>query len=208
MDDARGRRNHAKVPESLLAPAQELVALAVALKLDLGVALEGDGAPEEVHLHGVIDHQIDRDQGINLCGVAAQASDRRPHCGQIHDGWHSREILQDHPRRLEGHFPRRRRLRVPLRQRRDIFLRHQCAVAVSQQSFQQDFDRKRQAGKRPVAGRFQAIQAVYDGASPGSFECGSRPKNVLSFFHGPSASPACHDNAETCWLAGAARWLP
>jgi hypothetical protein len=44
VDDAGARRDDLEVVERRLAPAQELVALAVALVLDLDVALEGVGA--------------------------------------------------------------------------------------------------------------------------------------------------------------------
>ena len=42
MHDAGGRRHDAEVVERLLAPLQELVALAVALELALGVVEEGE----------------------------------------------------------------------------------------------------------------------------------------------------------------------
>ena len=45
VDDARVRRHDLEVPEARLAPAQESVALAVALELELGVAREGDAVP-------------------------------------------------------------------------------------------------------------------------------------------------------------------
>jgi len=196
VDNAGGRGNHAEAPEGLLAPAQELIALAIALKLDGGVALECAGAPEEVHLHGVIDHEVNRNQRIDLARVATQSLDRRSHGSQVHDGGHSRKILQDDARGLEGNFPGRRRLGVPLGQRRHIALRHQPAVAVPQQCFQQDFDRERQAGYGAVAGLFQAIQAIDHGAPAGGLDGGSRSKSVLTFVHCPSATPAYHNNAE------------
>ncbi len=61
MNDAGRRGNHAEVLESALPPPQELVSLAVALELDVGVDLERSQRPEAVHLDRVVDHQIDRD---------------------------------------------------------------------------------------------------------------------------------------------------
>jgi hypothetical protein len=56
--DARVGRDHAEVVERGLAPAQELVALAVALELELGVPLEGVAQAELVDLDRVVDHEL------------------------------------------------------------------------------------------------------------------------------------------------------
>ena len=58
--DAGVRRHDAEVVERGLAPAQEGVALAVALELELGVALEREPLGEHVDLDRVVDHQLDR----------------------------------------------------------------------------------------------------------------------------------------------------
>ena len=60
MADAGARRHDAEVVEGALAPAQELVALAVALELELDVLLEGIGVAEVVDHDRVVDHQVDR----------------------------------------------------------------------------------------------------------------------------------------------------
>ncbi len=60
MADAGARRYHAEVVEGALAPAQEGVALAVTLHLDIDVLLEGAAAGELVHHHRVVDHQVHR----------------------------------------------------------------------------------------------------------------------------------------------------
>src|SRR5690606_36067303 len=57
-------RNNLEVVEGALPPVQELVALAVALKLSFSVELQRFGYGEEVHLHRVVDHQVDRHQGV------------------------------------------------------------------------------------------------------------------------------------------------
>ena len=58
--DAGRRRHDAEVVEGLLAPAQERVALAVALELELGVDGEGARGAEGVDLDRVVDHQVRR----------------------------------------------------------------------------------------------------------------------------------------------------
>jgi hypothetical protein len=55
-----------------LAPAQELVALAVALELELDVLLERVRRAEEVDHHRVVDDEIDRHQRVDLLRVAAE----------------------------------------------------------------------------------------------------------------------------------------
>ena len=56
MDDAGVRRHDREVVERALAPAQERVALLVALELALGVDAERVARAERVDLHGVVDH--------------------------------------------------------------------------------------------------------------------------------------------------------
>ena len=85
MADAGVRRHHGEVLEGGLAPAQEGVALAVALELQLGVALEGEVLGEHVHLDRVVDHQLDRHQRVDAARVAAEVGHRVAHGGQVHD---------------------------------------------------------------------------------------------------------------------------
>jgi hypothetical protein len=55
VHDAHAGRHHAEVRQRLLAPLQELVALLVALELELEVVLLGGLAVERVDLHRVVD---------------------------------------------------------------------------------------------------------------------------------------------------------
>ena len=93
--------HHLEVVEGALAPAQELVALAVALVLDVDVALEGVGAAEDVDDHRVVDHHLGGRQRVDLVGVAAEVADRLAHGGQVDDAGHAGEVLHDHPGRGE-----------------------------------------------------------------------------------------------------------
>src|SRR6185312_15831054 len=81
-----------------LAPAQELVALTVALVFDLDVALEGVLPAEQVGDHRVVDHQVGGRQRVDLLGFAAQITDGLAHGGQVHDAGHTGEVLHHHPR--------------------------------------------------------------------------------------------------------------
>ena len=60
VHDAGAGRDDLELVERGLAPAQELVALAVALVLELDVALEGVGAAEDVGDDRVVDDQLGR----------------------------------------------------------------------------------------------------------------------------------------------------
>ena len=64
--DARVRRHRLEVRERALAPAEERVALAVALELERGVPLDREPRREVVDLHRVVDHELDRDQRVDL----------------------------------------------------------------------------------------------------------------------------------------------
>ena len=54
----------AQAVELALSPAQQLVALAVALELALRVDGEGDVGAELVDLHRVVDHEVDGLHGV------------------------------------------------------------------------------------------------------------------------------------------------
>jgi len=51
MDDAGLGRHHAEIPERILSPAKENVALAIALVLELRVQLQCVSPAEVIHLH-------------------------------------------------------------------------------------------------------------------------------------------------------------
>ena len=104
VDDADGRRHDAEVLECLLAPAEELVALAVAVEFDGHVAVHRVLPAEEVDLHRVVDHQVDGHQGVDLLRVAAEPLHGAAHGRQVDHAGHAGEVLQDHAGRLEGNF--------------------------------------------------------------------------------------------------------
>ena len=171
VDDAGRRRHHAEVVEGLLAPAQELVALAVALELDLGVLPSASGEPNDVHLHRVVHHQVDRHQRVDPLGVAAQPLHRRAHRGEVDDGGHAGEVLEDHAGRHEGQLDVLRRPRRSRRRRFvDVVRGHELAVDVAEHRLEQHLDRERKA--RRGRGRPPPSRARRDGRSrPGRSRC-------------------------------------
>ncbi len=148
MDDARVRRHDFEILERLLAPAQEGVALAVALELEVGVGLEGAGSAEFIHLHGMVDHQLGGLQRIDLLRIAAQLLHGVAHRCQIHHRGHAGEVLQQDARGHERDLLVRRRFGVPLGERADIFGLHRFAIFEAQQILQQDAQGVRQARGR------------------------------------------------------------
>ena len=72
MYDARCRRHHPQVLERILCPMQELVPLAIALKLPLGVIGKRLLVAKHVNLHRVIDDQIHRNLRIDAVRITAQ----------------------------------------------------------------------------------------------------------------------------------------
>src|SRR5207253_8004420 len=69
--DPRARRHDAERLEGLARPAEDRVALAVALVLALEVALVDLFRAEEVGLDGVVDDEIDRDERLDLPWILA-----------------------------------------------------------------------------------------------------------------------------------------
>ena len=160
VDNAGSGRHDAQVAERLLRPVQKLVALAVALELDLAVAQHGAGDAGEIDLHRVVDHQVDRDERVDLLRVFAQAGQGGAHAGQVVEHRDAGEILQQHPPREEAHGGALGVLRLPASQ-----AGHHQRLAGAQGVFEQDADGEGQAGKLRIAVLAELIQAV-DGAAP------------------------------------------
>ena len=96
VDDARPGRHDAQIPERGLRPAQELVALAVALVLALDVEGECVARAEAVDLDGVVDDEVGRDQWVDTRRVAPEVGHGVAHHREVHDGRHAGEVLHDH----------------------------------------------------------------------------------------------------------------
>jgi hypothetical protein len=115
MADAGARRDDGEVVERPLGPAEQRVALAVPLELELGVARERAAARELVHLHGVVDDELRRDLGVDPRRVAAEFAHRVAHRREVNDDGDAGEVLVQRARRLEGDLLRGLGLGVPAR---------------------------------------------------------------------------------------------
>src|SRR5207247_8023888 len=144
VNDADPWRNELERFERLLSPFQKLIALAVALEFHFQIELKGSRRTEEIHLHRVIDHQIDRHEWLNDFGVAAESLDCAAHRGQIDNQRHAGEILENDTCHDEWNFFVRRLLRVPVCQRFYIFAPDFLAVTIAQYRFEHDPNAHRQ----------------------------------------------------------------
>ena len=145
VHDPHAGRHDAERAERALRPAQQQVALDVALVLALDVVRVGLQRAGLVDLHGVVDHEVAGHERIDARRVAARARHRGAHRGEVDDGGHAREVLQQHARREERHALALARRRGPARQREHVLLAHVQPAGVAQQALEQDAHRVRQA---------------------------------------------------------------
>ena len=83
-----------EVLEGLLGPFEEGVPLLVPLEIELLVEFERIVPSGEVGVDGVVDDQVDGDQGVDELRVLAHGLDGVPHGCQVGDGGSSGEVLQ------------------------------------------------------------------------------------------------------------------
>ena len=106
MDDANAGRHDFERVKGLHAPFEKLIALAVAMKFHVQVPRQRVGRPGEIHLDGMVHHQIHRHQRLDDPGVLAQLRRRRAHGRQIDQQRNAGKILQDNSGDNEGNFLR------------------------------------------------------------------------------------------------------
>ena len=159
VHDAGAGRHHAQAVERLLAPAQELIALAVALVLELDVAPERHRLARRVDLHRVIDDQVGRSNRAHQLRRAAQLGEGLAHGGQIHHRRHAGEVLQDDAGRAERDLAGGRGRRIPARHRLDVLAGHALVVLVAQEVLEQDAQREGQGVDVPHVCPAYRVQA-------------------------------------------------
>jgi len=141
VTDAGIGRDHAKIAERPLSPAEKLVALPVALELQVGIGCEGRSRAVAVHLHRMVDDKVGRLQGIDPCRIAPQAFQGRTHGGKVGDGRDSSKILEQDPGRHELDLLVREGLGMPVAELHDIIPFDRDPVLAAQEVFQKNFDR-------------------------------------------------------------------
>ncbi len=157
MADAGVRRHGLEVREGALTPAEEGVALAVAAELEGGVPLDREPRREVVDLHGVVDHELDRDQRVDLLRVAAEIGHRRSHRGEIDDRRDAGEVLQEDARGVVADLVRRLGGGIPAGDRLDVTRGDGDAVLAPQDVLEQDAQGVREP--RDVVAGLQCVAA-------------------------------------------------
>ena len=173
--------------ERALAPAQEGVALAVALELELGIALEGGVRAEHVDLHRVVDHELGGDERVDLLGVAAEGGHGVAHRGEVDDGGHAGEVLHEHARGREGDLVGGLVGGHPGGERLDVLRAYADAVLGAQQVLEQDLEREGQP--RDIEARLQGVEPIDHVLAPADAERGASVEGVLGHALDPRTRP-------------------
>ncbi len=146
MDDAGRGRHHPEVVERLLAPLEELVPLPVPLEFAFAVDAQRKRRVELVHLDGVVDHEVALHLGVDQVRrrlVAGHPHDGGAHGGEVDDGGHPGEVLQDDPRRAEGDLGLADLRGVVAGECLDVGVGDGGAVVPAEGCFEQHLDRVR-----------------------------------------------------------------
>ena len=157
--DAGVRRDDLERLERALTPAEEGVALAVPLELELGVAPDRELAREVVDLHRVVDHELGGDQRVDPARVAAERAHGVAHRREVDDRRHAGEVLEQDARGRERDLARRLGAGVPRRDRLDVRGRDGDAVLAPEEVLEQDPQRVREP--RDVVARLERVEAEH-----------------------------------------------
>ena len=138
-------RDDLEVVERALPPAQERVALPVALELELGVSEDREPRRVLVDLDRVVDHELGRAQRVDPLGIASEIAHCVSHGREVDHRGHAREVLEEHATGREGDLLRGLGRRDPRRDRLDVVRGHVRAVLVPEHVLEQDAQRVGQA---------------------------------------------------------------
>ncbi len=147
-----------EICEGARPPAQELIALLVALVLQIGVDLKRTRIAEAVHHHRMVDNEIDGNERVDFGGVAVKPLHGVAHRGEVHHRRHACEILHQNPRGPESDLARRRLCHEPQRHGANVAVGHSAPVLEPEEIFQQDFQGEWQGGDAGQAVGFGAGQ--------------------------------------------------
>ena len=153
--DAHPGRDEREVVEGLLGPSQQRVPLAVAFYLLFYVAGVGVAKAEGVDLNRVVDDEVNGDEWVDFARVFTGALHRRSHRRQVHHSGHAREVLHEDASGKEGQLSVLGRRRGPRGKRGHAPVVGNSQLAQTQQAFEEDLDRHRQARgvSMPVLGK-------------------------------------------------------
>ncbi len=177
VNNAGVRRHHAEIAERLLAPLEKRVPFAVPLELEQRVHRKSIVRTEAVHLHGMIDHQIDRDERVGAFRIGMEHAESIAHGGEIHHAGDAGKILQQHARWLKADFPWSGAER-PLGHVIDVGVLYGEVVLVAQEVLEKHADGVRDARDIHAPALVQRLQPVDPVLLPSGPQRRSRPKAV------------------------------
>ena len=148
MDDTGLRRNDIEIVESFLAPFEKLVALPVALELDLHVHVQRIGTVREVDLDGVVDDEIDRNERLDDLRLFAGVRSRRAHRSEVDEQRHAREVLQENAGDHERDLFLPLSGAAPVREHLHVVLSDLLPIHVAEHGLEDDADRDGQLRHR------------------------------------------------------------
>ena len=97
----------------------------------------------------MINHQIARNERVDLLRIAPHADHSAAERGEIDDGGNSGEVLQYDASRHEGDFDLLGGLRIPVGQFDHVIVANNEVIDLAEARFQQHADRIRQPVHRP-----------------------------------------------------------
>jgi hypothetical protein len=147
MDNPDSRGDNAKGFKGLLAPFEELIALAVSFEFILHVEHESLFCAVDIDLDGVIDHEIDGHEGLDDFGIFFEAGNGITHGGKVDKERDAGEVLQDDAGNGEGNFFGGGLLGIPAGEVFDIPGTGLKAVAVPKDGFENDPEGDGKAGE-------------------------------------------------------------
>ena len=153
VDDAGARRHDAQVAERGLRPAQQLVALAVALVLALDVERERAGAAPGVDLDRVVDHEVGGHERVDARRVAAERRHRVAHRREVDDGGDAGEVLEDDAAGMNGTSASPAPPGRQAASARDVVLADDAAAGVAERVLEQDLEGDGRAAEVDAEGR-------------------------------------------------------
>ena len=96
MHNSGPRRNHLEVVECSLAPAQELVALCIALVFKLNVALSGISGTSDINNDRVVDDHFRWCKRVDLLRISPEGGNCLTHGRKVNDARNTGEVLHNH----------------------------------------------------------------------------------------------------------------
>ena len=120
MDNTIAGWHDAEVLESGLTPLEEGKALFVAIELDCLVLIFSVCCASDINLNRVINDQIRLAKRVDLVRITTEVLHGCSHGGQVDDGGHASEVLEEDARRLERDLDVLLRRRLPVEDGLDI----------------------------------------------------------------------------------------